>query len=47
MSTSTRETVIIDGLRTPFGKMGGALANLSAVKLASPLIKELVARNKN
>ena len=46
MTTSTRETVIVDGLRTPFGKMGGALANLSAVKLASPLIKELVERNK-
>ncbi len=46
MTTTTRETVIVDGLRTPFGKMGGALANLSAVKLASPLIKELVARNK-
>ena len=40
------ETVIVDGLRTPFGRMGGALSNLSAVKLASPLIKELIAKNK-
>lgn len=46
MTTSGRETVIVDGLRTPFGRMGGALANLSAVKLASPLMKELVERNK-
>ncbi|MBI5175280.1 MAG: acetyl-CoA C-acetyltransferase [Candidatus Melainabacteria bacterium] len=41
-----RETVIVDGLRTPFGRMGGALAQLSAVKLATPLIKEIVERNK-
>lgn len=46
MSTQDRETVIVDGLRTPFGRMGGAFANLSAVKLASPLIKEVVSRNK-
>jgi len=46
MATDKRETVIVDGLRTPFGKMGGALASLSAVKLTSPLIKELVARHK-
>jgi len=41
-----RDTVIVDGLRTPFGRMGGAFATLSAVKLASPLIKEIVKRNK-
>ena len=46
MGSDKRETVIVDGLRTPFGKMGGAFASLSAVKLASPLIKELVERNK-
>ncbi|MFN8656921.1 MAG: acetyl-CoA C-acetyltransferase [Candidatus Obscuribacterales bacterium] len=39
------ETVIVDGLRTPFGKLGGAFANLSAVDLTHPLIRELVARN--
>lgn len=41
-----RVTVIVDGLRTPFGKLGGSLASLSAVKLATPLIKEIVERNK-
>jgi acetyl-CoA C-acetyltransferase len=46
MTTGKRETVIVDGLRTPFGKMGGVFAALSAVKLTSPLIKELVQRHK-
>ena len=40
------ETVIVDGLRTPFGKLGGGLASVTAVDLAAPLIKELVARYK-
>jgi acetyl-CoA C-acetyltransferase len=40
------ETVIVDGLRTPFGKLGGAFAHLSAVDLTHPLIRELVSRNK-
>lgn len=39
-------TVIVDGLRTPFGKLGGALSSLSAVDLATPLVKDLIARNK-
>ena len=38
-------TVIVDGLRTPFGKLGGSLSSISAVDLASPLVKELVSRN--
>ncbi|HEY9870054.1 MAG TPA: acetyl-CoA C-acetyltransferase [Candidatus Obscuribacterales bacterium] len=41
-----RETVIVDGLRTPFGKLGGALSSVSAVDLAAPLIRALVERNK-
>lgn len=40
------ETVIVDGVRTPFGKLGGALHSISAVDLAAPLIAELVARYK-
>jgi acetyl-CoA C-acetyltransferase len=40
------ETVIVDGLRTPFGKLGGALSNLTAVDLAAPLIKALLAAYK-
>jgi acetyl-CoA C-acetyltransferase len=39
------ETVIVDGLRTPFGKLGGAFASVSAVDLAAPLIKQLIERN--
>ncbi len=38
-------TVIVDGLRTPFGKLGGILSKLSAVDLMYPLIKELVSRH--
>ncbi|MBX9686045.1 MAG: acetyl-CoA C-acyltransferase, partial [Candidatus Obscuribacterales bacterium] len=38
-------TVIVDGLRTPFGKLGGGLSSLSAVDLAAPLLKALVERN--
>lgn len=40
------QTVIVDGLRTPFGKLGGTLSKVSAVDLAAPLIKELLDRNK-
>lgn len=39
------ETVIIDGLRTPFGKLGGTLKSVSAVDLVVPLIKELLSRH--
>ncbi|MBY0358081.1 MAG: acetyl-CoA C-acetyltransferase [Candidatus Obscuribacterales bacterium] len=39
-------TVIVDGLRTPFGKLGGGLSMLSAVDLMHPLVKELVSRFK-
>jgi acetyl-CoA C-acetyltransferase len=39
-------TVIVDGLRTPFGKLGGALSSLPAIDLAAPLIKTLVEQNK-
>lgn len=40
------ETVIIDGLRTPFGKLGGAFKNMPACDLAAALLKELVSRYK-
>lgn len=39
------ETVIVDGLRTAFGKLGGSLASLPAVDMAAPLMKELLSRN--
>lgn len=38
------QIVIVDGLRTPFGKLGGGLSMLSAVDLMYPLVKELVSR---
>lgn len=37
--------VIIDALRTPVGKLLGRLSGISAPALASPVIKELVARH--
>ena len=37
-------TVIVSAVRTPFGKMGGALANFTAVQLGTMAIKEAVAR---
>jgi len=40
-----RETVIVDGIRTPFGKLGGGLSSVPAVDLAAPLIRTLVERN--
>jgi acetyl-CoA C-acetyltransferase len=40
------ETVIVDGLRTPFGKLGGGLSSLAAADLAAPLMKELLERYK-
>jgi len=39
-------TVIVDGLRTPFGKLGGCLSTVSAIDLMVPLVRELVSRNK-
>lgn len=40
------QTVIVDGLRTPFGKLGGGLSSLSAVDLAAQLISNLMDRYK-
>lgn len=40
------ETVIVDGLRSPFGKLGGMLSSLTAPDLAAPLIAELLKRNQ-
>lgn len=38
--------VIVGGARTPFGRLGGALSSLSAVKLGSIAIKEALQRAK-
>jgi len=45
MTTNGTATVIVDGLRTPFGKLGGGLSSVSAVDLAHPIIKKLVEAN--
>jgi len=39
------EIVILDGIRTPFGRFGGKLKDISAVDLGSMVIKELISRN--
>jgi len=39
------DVVICHPLRTPVGRMGGALASLSAVDLATTALKALVARS--
>lgn len=46
MANSNTNTVIVDGLRSPFGKLGGGLSSLAAVDLAAPLIKTLLERNQ-
>ncbi|AEG14317.1 acetyl-CoA acetyltransferase [Desulfofundulus kuznetsovii DSM 6115] len=39
-----RETVIVSAARTPFGKLGGVLAPLTAVQLGGMVIKEAIQR---
>ncbi len=39
-----RKTVIVSGVRTPFGKFGGSLSSFSAVQLGGKAIKEALAR---
>lgn len=38
------EAYLVDGLRSPIGRFGGALAPLRATELASPVVTELLAR---
>jgi acetyl-CoA C-acetyltransferase len=40
------QTVIVDGLRTAFGKMGGNFKAMPAADLAAPLIKALLEKHK-
>ena len=44
--TELREVVVVDALRTPIGRWGGALATVRADDLAAFAIRELVARTK-
>ncbi|HEY8551934.1 MAG TPA: acetyl-CoA C-acyltransferase, partial [Thermaerobacter sp.] len=40
-----RETVIVDGARTPFGKFGGALKDVPAVELGAVAIRAALERS--
>ena len=41
-----REVVFVDGMRTPFGKMGGALRTIASADLAAMTVKALVAKTQ-
>ncbi len=43
--SGNREVVVVAGIRTPMGKMGGALGGLSAVELGMHAVRELLARS--
>jgi len=43
--SSNREVVVVAGIRTPMGKMGGVLEGLSAVELGMHAVRELLARS--
>src|ERR671934_1230681 len=40
------DVVITAGARTPFGKLGGALAAMSAIDLGTAVIREVVTRSR-
>src|SRR2546423_6938091 len=40
------DVVITAGARTPFGKLGGALAAMSAIDLGAAVIREVVTRSR-
>jgi len=42
---SSREVVIVSGIRTPMGKMGGSFNGMSAVDLGMHALRELLARS--
>jgi acetyl-CoA acyltransferase len=44
-SVDGRRVAIVDGLRTPFAKSGGALAGVTTLGLAQAVVTELMARN--
>ncbi len=46
MVQGKREIVVVAGIRTPLGKMGGALRDLSAVDLGMQAVRELLVRSR-
>jgi len=43
--SSNREVVVVAGIRTPMGKMGGLLEGMTAVELGMHAVRELLARS--
>jgi len=46
MVQDKREIVVVAGIRTPLGKMGGSLTDLSAVDLGMQAVRELLVRSR-
>lgn len=46
MAPGVKRIAIVDGVRTPIGVIGGALKDLTAVRLAEIALRELLARTK-
>jgi len=46
MKEGKREIVVVAGIRTPLGKMGGSLADLSAVDLGMQAVREIFVRSR-
>ena len=46
MSKNSNDVVITSALRTPIGRFKGSLKNLSASKLGSIVIKEVIYKSK-
>ena len=45
-TNSARQAVVVDVVRTPYGRRGGALSNWHPVDLSAELLAQLVARNE-
>ena len=43
-ATTTSQPVLVDGVRTPIGRLGGGLAEISAVELGASAVREALAR---
>ncbi len=46
-SSAIQDVYIIDAVRTPIGKLGGALSGVRADDLAAHAVKSIVARSQN
>ncbi len=46
MAANRKEVVIVDGVRTPLGNLGGAIKDIPAQKLGEIVIRELINRTK-